>query len=315
MIDFSPKKRDSDCHDISELLSAHIDGQVTQGERERVQRHLDSCASCTEELRSMQETVQLLHELAPVRVPRSFMISAVAPTGQFPRGMASRPKRYAPLFFYLRNATAALAAALIVVFVGSLYLQSSAPGVYKAVPQQSGAASVAQDSSSGQLSTDSPGVQAESKGGAAPAAKETGPKPESPATAPRAAAPKPPSAATAPAPAAAPQVLSAARESGEKGAETKQVEQKASEEKPGEPRPAAEDTSTKQTAPGLAAEPIAPPGKTLLLPEETVEKQGTPGFWEAMPLPSPFREVVWIGLGMLAALGMATLGAWLREKR
>lgn len=57
-----------------ELLSAYIDGEVTFEERVQVERHLQRCQTCTEELESLRWTVNLLHEVPPVAVPRPFAI-------------------------------------------------------------------------------------------------------------------------------------------------------------------------------------------------------------------------------------------------
>jgi hypothetical protein len=89
-------------------LSAYIDEQLEADERARVERHLASCAECRAELESLRRTVQLLRSVPPVAPPRSFLLPATAaPT--------ARPARYSPLFFGLRNATAALAAMLVAV--------------------------------------------------------------------------------------------------------------------------------------------------------------------------------------------------------
>ncbi len=58
-----------------ELLSAFLDGQVSQAERGLVEAHLSGCAVCREELESLRRTVALVQALPRVRVPRAFTLS------------------------------------------------------------------------------------------------------------------------------------------------------------------------------------------------------------------------------------------------
>jgi anti-sigma factor RsiW len=58
------------CESIEELLSAYLDGELTEGERRRVVRHLASCPGCAkvfEELRAVSERVHtaILHVEVP----------------------------------------------------------------------------------------------------------------------------------------------------------------------------------------------------------------------------------------------------------
>ena len=103
-----------DCVAVAELLSPYLDGQVTAAEKALVQEHLGRCEGCAQELDSLRFTIGLLQRLPTVEVPRSFTLQ---PTVQ----------RQSPLFYFLRNATAALAAVLVVLLVGSFYLQSAVP--------------------------------------------------------------------------------------------------------------------------------------------------------------------------------------------
>ena len=53
----------SDCGDIDELLSGHLDGELTQGARQRVDVHVDGCARCAarlEELKAVRDSVGAL---------------------------------------------------------------------------------------------------------------------------------------------------------------------------------------------------------------------------------------------------------------
>ena len=53
----------SDCDAIDELLSGHIDGELTQGARQRVEVHVDGCARCAarlDELKAVRASVGAL---------------------------------------------------------------------------------------------------------------------------------------------------------------------------------------------------------------------------------------------------------------
>ncbi|TWU32835.1 anti-sigma factor family protein [Novipirellula artificiosorum] len=45
----------SSCNQINERLSGFLDGELTQGDHQRVEVHLRSCESCREELAAMKE--------------------------------------------------------------------------------------------------------------------------------------------------------------------------------------------------------------------------------------------------------------------
>ena len=44
-----------DCRQIDEMLSGYLDGELTQGDRQRVQLHLESCAKCRTAFDEMAE--------------------------------------------------------------------------------------------------------------------------------------------------------------------------------------------------------------------------------------------------------------------
>lgn len=54
---------------VSELLSSYIDGRVSVEERERIGRHLETCAACRGDLAALQGVVGLLHSVPPVTAP------------------------------------------------------------------------------------------------------------------------------------------------------------------------------------------------------------------------------------------------------
>ena len=50
----------SNCQQIGELLSGYIDGELTQGSRQRVELHIDSCAKCHQ---AYEDLVRLQHDV------------------------------------------------------------------------------------------------------------------------------------------------------------------------------------------------------------------------------------------------------------
>ena len=59
------------------LISAYVDGQVTESERSRVEAHLAGCDQCRSELEGLRATVSLLRALPELPVPRSFALHEV----------------------------------------------------------------------------------------------------------------------------------------------------------------------------------------------------------------------------------------------
>lgn len=111
-------QKNTECEWVRDQLSAYSDGQLTPEERERVEAHLSGCQACSAELADLRLTIELLHEVPMVAVPRSFTITTTV--------TASKPG-FSRAFFYLRNATAAAAALLIVLVVGAYLLPQTAP--------------------------------------------------------------------------------------------------------------------------------------------------------------------------------------------
>ncbi len=119
-----------------ELLSAYLDGELTEAEQERLEARLARDPSLRAELQSMRSTVSLMRELPQVSAPRNFMLTASMVEGQSPAREArcrpssrahakpeSRARAWAaPL---LTVATATVSLLFVVVLVGDLLL----PGV------------------------------------------------------------------------------------------------------------------------------------------------------------------------------------------
>ncbi|TAK34673.1 MAG: hypothetical protein EPO21_08965 [Chloroflexota bacterium] len=57
------------CSEMSTKLSAYVDGELSERERERVRRHVVGCAVCAEELHELEETAALLGQLSEADPP------------------------------------------------------------------------------------------------------------------------------------------------------------------------------------------------------------------------------------------------------
>jgi len=96
--------RPGECHRAKHLLSAYVDGEVSTSERQALERHLDRCSSCRQELDSLRATVALLHRVPQATPHRSFAVAEPRPAP------ARRP------FPVLRTATASMALLLVLFF-------------------------------------------------------------------------------------------------------------------------------------------------------------------------------------------------------
>lgn len=115
MFDF--KRRTTSEHEQTrEDLSAYLDGQLSQAERSRVERHLHDCTDCQAELRDLKQTVALLHALPAARLPRSFLLPVSAAPA---RRMQTRWVGYG----FLRAATAVASVLLVLVVSGDALLR------------------------------------------------------------------------------------------------------------------------------------------------------------------------------------------------
>ncbi|MCX7708070.1 MAG: zf-HC2 domain-containing protein, partial [Anaerolineae bacterium] len=114
-----------------ELLSAFLDGQVSQAERALIEGHLSGCALCRDELESLRRTVSLMQALPRVRVPHAFTLSEAMVGGRKPATGASW------LGGLARGLGAVAAVALVVVLASTLLRQPMAvplPPVARSVP-------------------------------------------------------------------------------------------------------------------------------------------------------------------------------------
>ena len=61
---------------LKDLLSAYIDGQVSESEAIRVEEHLSGCDECRRELGTLRATVELLGQLPEIAPQRAYTLSA-----------------------------------------------------------------------------------------------------------------------------------------------------------------------------------------------------------------------------------------------
>ena len=117
MIDFIKRWTSSEHERARQDLSAYIDGRLPATSRARLEKHLQGCSECRAELASLQETVDLLHALPTVKLPRSFLLPAS-------QAVAQRQIRRVRLgYSYLQAATAAATALLVLVVSGEALLR------------------------------------------------------------------------------------------------------------------------------------------------------------------------------------------------
>lgn len=113
-----------DCTNYVDDLTAYIDGELSHGVAERLRLHLNGCASCTAELRGLQEAVVLvdshLRELKPGPELWANVRSQIAAIEVSPR-----PTGFLQLLHAGRwlTATVALAATLLLTLGVREYLQ------------------------------------------------------------------------------------------------------------------------------------------------------------------------------------------------
>jgi len=103
-----------------ELLSAYLDGELGERERERLEARLSEDAALRAELRAMQQTVSMVHALRQVSAPRNFILSESMVERREP-APAPEPRHAwaAPL---LTAATTIVSLLFVVVLVGDLLL-------------------------------------------------------------------------------------------------------------------------------------------------------------------------------------------------
>jgi anti-sigma factor RsiW len=72
-----------------DLLSAYVDGELTQRELEGVRVHLDECPECRRELQLIREARTLVRDLPPVDPPFGFFERMLPPRKRWARAGVS----------------------------------------------------------------------------------------------------------------------------------------------------------------------------------------------------------------------------------
>ena len=62
------------CRKARRLLTEYVDGRLSSDDTAFVDRHVETCEGCSEELESLRATVRLLNRVPSVPVPRSFAL-------------------------------------------------------------------------------------------------------------------------------------------------------------------------------------------------------------------------------------------------
>ena len=103
-------KGDPLCRKVRGMLSEYIDNSLNSEDKSFIERHLETCEACSKELESLRVTVQLLHRMPEVSVPRSFTVTVPQPRRESAFGPSS--------LRWLRPATAIVAIVLVVLLMG-----------------------------------------------------------------------------------------------------------------------------------------------------------------------------------------------------
>ncbi|HKZ86327.1 MAG TPA: hypothetical protein VJ793_22070 [Anaerolineae bacterium] len=98
-----------------ELFSPYIDGQVTAGEKQFLERYLADHPEAREKFELLQAAVYMTKTLPPVKAPRSFVL---------PRSMARKPSLAVRMYPALRFATVAAMALFAFALIGDLTTSS-----------------------------------------------------------------------------------------------------------------------------------------------------------------------------------------------
>lgn len=100
-----------------ELLSAYIDGELTDAERETVDQRLVSEPILQQELTSLRNTVNLINQLQPMAAPRNFTLTADMITPKNVIRLQPRRRRVRPDYL-------SLVASVLLMLFGALFMLS-----------------------------------------------------------------------------------------------------------------------------------------------------------------------------------------------
>ncbi len=60
------------CEQVQSLLSQYLDNELDELRRKKIDRHLQTCVSCSRELTSLAKTVRVLHAVSDLNPPRDY---------------------------------------------------------------------------------------------------------------------------------------------------------------------------------------------------------------------------------------------------
>jgi anti-sigma factor RsiW len=116
-------------HPWDELLSAYLDGQLSAGERARLEARLATDPELQAELDALRQTVALVRDLPPVPLPRNFILPQTAdklhPKATRPRSLPSPRSRRAWAAPLLTAATTVVSLLFGVVLAADLWFSSA----------------------------------------------------------------------------------------------------------------------------------------------------------------------------------------------
>ena len=97
-------------------LSAYVDGMLGKKEQARLEAHLGECTECRHDLATLRQTVDLLHLVPEIPLPRSFLV----PVSEAPQQAQAQG---VPIFGVLQTASAMATLLFVLVLSGNLLLR------------------------------------------------------------------------------------------------------------------------------------------------------------------------------------------------
>ena len=113
-----------DCKNACRMLSAYIDNELNSEVKASIERHIESCTSCGDELEILQKNLSLLKQVTPVNPSAGFNQTLY---NKILDKKSMRPKTIGEIIAGWWMPVPTLCALLILLFVG---LTSLAPVVY-----------------------------------------------------------------------------------------------------------------------------------------------------------------------------------------
>lgn len=118
------------CQRVLSMLSAYVDGEVHGPDASLIERHLEQCASCAQELRALQRTTEVLRA-APEVEPPAFLMQQIEAATVKRVGLLTSLRRafdYVPRYARWAPATCGAAAAVVAAILFALPGGVKGPG-------------------------------------------------------------------------------------------------------------------------------------------------------------------------------------------